>query len=103
MLAFNLYFYAVSFELQGGIVAPLSPCWLLLLIPLIMLSRVYFGAHWAADTIVGSAAGWAATVAVWSATEMIAGAGAGAHRFGTETNNNTIMNQLGFIGNNKPL
>ena len=43
----------------------LSPYLFLLLTPLVMTSRVYFGAHWWSDTFGGAAFGAAATMLTW--------------------------------------
>lgn len=85
VVAANLYFYALSHSAPAAaaslanasavdaVSAVLNPSYILLLMPLVMLSRVYFGAHWWSDTVGGAAIGWIATLAGWAVVQGLLG------------------------------
>ena len=75
------------------------PSYFLLLMPLVMSARVYFGAHWWSDTVGGVVIGWAATLAGWALVDACFGWKFGEQAIDQITGHPSIMRQLGFIQN----
>ena len=91
VLACNLFFYARAYA--GHAEPDIAAVWILALIPTIMTARVYFGAHWWSDTIIGVLIGWIATVTSWAVIGYLLG-----WQFGMdEYRSNRIMTHTGFI------
>lgn len=99
MLACNLFFYvrainAAAAAANGDAASTLPASLLLALIPSVMTARVYFGAHWWSDTVVGVLVGWLATVVSWT----IFGRGLGLQLTPADIHTTTsLMAVSGFI------
>jgi membrane-associated phospholipid phosphatase len=93
VLACNLFYYARSHAVAGATEPEWHASYLLGLIPTIMTARVYFGAHWWSDTIMGVLIGWVATVTSWTIVEYVFG-----WQFGSDDQRtHRAMTHFGFI------
>jgi membrane-associated phospholipid phosphatase len=91
VIACNLFYYAQAFA--GHSEPDVWAGFLLLLIPITMSARVYFGAHYWSDTIAGVCIGWLATVTSWAAIEHLLG-----WKFGSPADRvHAFMSHAGFI------
>jgi membrane-associated phospholipid phosphatase len=90
-LAIELCWYARAFVRHGS--PDLHPELLLLLIPLTMTSRVYFGAHYWGDTIAGVLCGLLAVTMSWEGSRHLLGWHFGQDHYRTHR----VMTWLGFL------
>ena len=91
VIAFNLFYYAQAYA--GHSEPDVWPGLILVLIPITMSARVYFGAHYWSDTIAGVCIGWFATVCSWAAIEHLLG-----WKFGSPADRvHAFMSHAGFI------